>query len=676
MRSNMRIIALLVSAFLAGCATAQDWNVSVKTDTNGVLRVPLAGVFRGSNDIASVTAMNASNAVQDASLVIASNAMVAAVSNASIASSNYTDAAISSIPPSGLTNGVGSGCTVTTTGKTFYVSVVAPTGTAASVDADLQDHKTNSAAHSALLAAKLDKTATNGAEWGSHAGFANQTNGSFASTSYVAQAVAGYLPTNTTLGISAATSTQISESVTASMMLTGNTATATTAGGVTGGQSNIIAAALTNLPTSATNLPAGVLSYVGGTLYGGTNVAAASDDRAWTNRVVSVVTGATYSVSDTGGALSVTVPVIAGPQGPAGSNGATGATGPQGPAGTNGATGAQGPPGTNGATGATGPQGPAGTNGLDGTAGNLDHGAMTNLLGSGSLHVSAGDTNLIAKAWQNPISATNWTWTKTETAVTLTGYSGPAAVVIPDTLDNLPVTGFGTIFANNYTIASISGGKNIGSVASYAFTYCSSLMIVTLPATTNVAAYAFDNCASLTNVILLGAASIRQGAFFACSALTCVYFGQNAPAEVDDVYLSADSVTNYVTSSTATGWGTNWNGRPVVRLPLYADNFTAAGVGAVSTNGVTSIIYSNASAFDAAGTAAAATNGINAAFLAAAGGLTTNGGTLGGSLAFGTNAVTLGTNSISLFGGVLNGTNGLYFVPLASTNRYWILGGN
>ena len=38
-------------------------------------------------------------------------------------------------------------------------------------------------------------------------------------------------------------------------------------------------------------------------------------------------------------------------------------------------------------------------------------------------------------------------------------------------------------------------------------------------------------------------------------------------------------------------------------------------------------------------------------------------------------ALTL-TNATGVFDGVLNGTNGLYFVPLGSTNRYWILGGN
>ncbi len=68
---------------------------------------------------------------------------------------------------------------------------------------------------------------------------------------------------------------------------------------------------------------------------------------------------------------AVTVGIV-GPQGPAGADGATGATGPQGPAGADGATGAtgpQGPAGADGATGATGPQGPAGADGATGATG-------------------------------------------------------------------------------------------------------------------------------------------------------------------------------------------------------------------------------------------------------------------------------------------------------------------
>ena len=500
MKRNMRIrlpaIALMIMAAsscmaqLPAMFTNGAGSVMYKK-TTGVIVAPEASVLIASNGIATVAAMNASNVLDRAYTL-------GLVTNASVAASNYTDAAISNIPPSGLTNGVGSGCTVTTTGKTFYVSVVAPTGTAASVDADLQDHKTNATAHSALFSLKLDITATNGAECGSHAGFANQTNG-LASTSYVAQVVGGYLPTNTTLGISATEGTNIASAVIAPY--TNHQSRTDNPHGVTAGQAGA-------LPT--------------GTVY----VAVEAD------------TNALYQL-----------------------------------------------------------------------------GVHTNL-GSGSLHVSAGDTNLIAKAWQNPISATNWTWTKTATAVTLTGYSGPNAVVIPDTLDNLPVTGFGTIFAG-VAITSISGGANVTSIGVDAFLDCLALANVHLPFATSIRDSAFYGCEVLTNVNLTSATSIGEGAFIDCfsitsislpsatsvghaafrycTALTSVYFGQNAPTDVGTIYEYAPNVTNYVTSSTATGWGATWNGRPVVRLPLYGSSANLTGLTpaqVAAAGGLTNIVIS------------------------------------------------------------------------------------
>jgi hypothetical protein len=60
---------------------------------------------------------------------------------------------------------------------------------------------------------------------------------------------------------------------------------------------------------------------------------------------------------------------LTGPQGPVGATGPQGLTGPQGPAGNDGATGPQGPQGAQGLTGAAGPQGPAGATGAQGPQG-------------------------------------------------------------------------------------------------------------------------------------------------------------------------------------------------------------------------------------------------------------------------------------------------------------------
>jgi hypothetical protein len=246
-------------------------------------------------------------------------------------------------------------------------------------------------------------------------------------------------------------------------------------------------------------------------------------------------------------------------------------------------------------------------------------------------------------AWQNPASATNWTWTSDGKEITLTGYTGPNDVVIPDMLDGLPVTGFGATFNANAGITSVSGGKNvtvlpsddtwppetaafyactsltnvtleslvyIGSFAfkqcytlstisaqkvthigDYALSECHGLTSLDFPNVTNIALQSFGTSTNLTSVSLSKVSVVGTAAFTSCSSLTSVTFGCDAPAEDVNVFLNipAGQVTNYVTNPTATGWGATWNGMPVVRLPLYGDGsnltgITAAQVGAATTS--------------------------------------------------------------------------------------------
>jgi hypothetical protein len=242
------------------------------------------------------------------------------------------------------------------------------------------------------------------------------------------------------------------------------------------------------------------------------------------------------------------------------------------------------------------------TSAINAATNGIPHGSLSGIEGAGTLHVSAAETSKVATAWQNPSSATNWTWTKTDTEVTLTGYTGPNEVVIPDMLDGLPVTGFGNIFELNAVITRVTGGGNIRSISFRAFTWCSELLWIALPNVTTIGDQAFQSCIKLAdakfpNVTTIGGyafgycgdvrfdpmpnvTSVGTYAFYQCQDMGSMYFSGNAPTEALNVFdLANPSITNYVTNPTATGWGATWNGRPVVRLPVYANQFIGGGAG-------------------------------------------------------------------------------------------------
>jgi hypothetical protein len=70
--------------------------------------------------------------------------------------------------------------------------------------------------------------------------------------------------------------------------------------------------------------------------------------------------------------------------------------------------------------------------------------------------------------------------------------------------------------------------------------------------------------------------------------------GRNAPAEAGGVFADIPTPPNvYVTNPQATGWGDTWNGAPVVRPPLYADEIWQNGERVPSVAAIQGIVYSN-----------------------------------------------------------------------------------
>lgn len=117
--------------------------------------------------------------------------------------------------------------------------------------------------------------------------------------------------------------------------------------------------------------------------------------------------------------------------------------------------------------------------------------------------------------------------------VKITGYAGPDAVVIPETIGGLPVVEVGlNAFQNQSSLTSVSIPETVTTLADYSFAGCIGLTNITIPdSVTLIGSHAFDGCAGLTAIDLGGGVtSIGFGAFQGCINLT----GANIP----------DSVTN------------------------------------------------------------------------------------------------------------------------------------
>lgn len=196
------------------------------------------------------------------------------------------------------------------------------------------------------------------------------------------------------------------------------------------------------------------------------------------------------------------------------------------------------------------------------------------LLSLSNALAGAGSGPVGTNAWQNPASAAYWTWTSDGNEVTLTGYSGPDDVAIPDLLDGLPVTGLGSALSGRVSIATVVGGANIRNLGDMAFAACANLLSCSLPAVTSVTYQAFMGCTRLHTVALPAAVSLGDYVFEGDDALTGVYWGaRTAPAIGDSIFASipAAQVTNYVMDAHATGWGATLGGMPVVRAASMVD---------------------------------------------------------------------------------------------------------
>jgi hypothetical protein len=109
-----------------------------------------------------------------------------------------------------------------------------------------------------------------------------------------------------------------------------------------------------------------------------------------------------------------------------------------------------------------------------------------------------------------------------KSAITITGLVGGGNVVIPDTINGLPVTRIGEgAFQDNTNLSIVYIPNSVTNLGPYAFSGCVGLIGVVLPAyLPNLGDNTFYNCFQLTDLTIPdGVANIGSYAFFQCSSL-------------------------------------------------------------------------------------------------------------------------------------------------------------
>jgi hypothetical protein len=130
-----------------------------------------------------------------------------------------------------------------------------------------------------------------------------------------------------------------------------------------------------------------------------------------------------------------------------------------------------------------------------------------------------------------------WQYITDNGAITITGYTGSGgAVTIPSTITGLPVTSIGnSAFSYCTNLTSVTIPASVTSIGHYAFNRCSSLASVaihdnaTIPASdTSMGTNVFSWCQHLASVTIgNGVTNIGDNAFYQCNSLTNITIGTN-----------------------------------------------------------------------------------------------------------------------------------------------------
>lgn len=123
--------------------------------------------------------------------------------------------------------------------------------------------------------------------------------------------------------------------------------------------------------------------------------------------------------------------------------------------------------------------------------------------------------------------------------VTITGYIGSdLEIVIPDVIENRPVTYIAGSAFEKYDLTSITFSNNITGVGSSAFSRCKNLKVVNLSSNLEYIDYAaFSHCAIENIIIPDSVERIHDSAFYECSNLKTVSMSDDLFEEIQDDFI-------------------------------------------------------------------------------------------------------------------------------------------
>lgn len=149
--------------------------------------------------------------------------------------------------------------------------------------------------------------------------------------------------------------------------------------------------------------------------------------------------------------------------------------------------------------------------------------------------------------------AQDFTYTTNSGAITITSYTGSGgAVVIPDTIDGLPVTTIGALaFSGNTNLTSVTIPDTVVAIGVSSFYGCSKLAGLTMGnSVASVGDTAFYGCSNLADVAIPeSVTTIGSSSFGSCVSLKTVTIPKNVTAIGLGPFVSCDNLTDIIVDS-------------------------------------------------------------------------------------------------------------------------------